>query len=126
MEQGLEVFTDNFLKSAFAPATFAGNPALVDDARQLILGNSATGVCGGLLALATRTDTTAFLPQINVPTLILVGEHDGLTPPAAARAMAERIPGAELRVISGAAHMSNLENAPEFNRHLLEFLARLP
>lgn len=125
-EHGLGVFAENFLQTAFAPQTFAGNSALIEDARQLILRNSAAGICGGLLALATRTDTTAFLPHIKVPTLVLVGEHDALTPPAAARAMTEKIPGAQLHVVAGAAHLSNLENAPMFNKHLTEFLARLP
>lgn len=124
-EQGIEVFAENFLKTAFAAGTFASNSALIEEARGLITGNSALGICGGLVALATRTDTTAFLPQIKVPTLVLVGEDDALTPPSAARAMACKIPGAELHVIPAAAHMSNLENPQVFNRHLLDFLGRL-
>jgi 3-oxoadipate enol-lactonase len=122
-EKGVAEFAEGFLKTAFAPST---SPATLEEARRLILSNSPTGICGALLALASRTDTTAFLPRIKVPTLVLVGEHDTLTPPADARALAGKIPGAELHVLPGAAHISNMENPTEFNRHLLDFLRRLP
>ncbi|KAB2920672.1 MAG: alpha/beta hydrolase [Bacteroidetes bacterium] len=82
-------------------------------------------IFGTLMALAARTDTTAALPGIVCPTLILVGEKDQLTPPAAAQAMKERIPNARLHVIPQAAHMSNLENPESFNGHLKEFLSSL-
>jgi pimeloyl-ACP methyl ester carboxylesterase len=87
--------------------------------------NPPAGICGALLALASRTDTTASLPQISVPTLILVGEQDALTPPSVAKAVREKIRNSELHVIPCAAHMSNLENRAEFNQHLLEFLEEL-
>jgi pimeloyl-ACP methyl ester carboxylesterase len=87
--------------------------------------NPPAGICGALLALASRTDTTASLPQISVPTLILVGEQDTLTPPSVAKAVREKIRNSELHVIPRAAHMSNLENRAEFNQHLLEFLEKL-
>jgi 3-oxoadipate enol-lactonase len=59
-----------------------------------------------------------------VPVLIMVGESDATTPPAASQAMHERIPGSELHIIPDAAHMSNLENADVFNKHLLAFLSK--
>ena len=80
---------------------------------------------GTLIALAGRTDTTPSLYNINVPTLILVGQHDAITPPSASGAMKEKIPGAELHLISGAGHLSNVEQPVEFNRHLADFLARI-
>ena len=82
-------------------------------------------MAGTLIALAARTDTTASLYAIKVPTLILVGQHDTITPPSASHAMKDKIPNAELRVISGAAHLSNRENSDEFNKHLLDFLGKL-
>jgi len=50
------------------------------------------------------------------------GEHDALTPPADAQALANALPEAELHVIPGAGHMSNLENPAAFNERLLGFL----
>ena len=118
-EQGVAAYADGFLKSAFH------NAAAAEKARPMILGNSPIGICAGLLALASRTDTTAFLPQIKVPTLLLVGEHDALAPPSAAQSLAGKIPGAQFHTLPAAGHISNLENPAEFNRHLLAFLERI-
>jgi pimeloyl-ACP methyl ester carboxylesterase len=65
------------------------------------------------------------LSTITIPILILVGEHDALTPPYVARVMKERIRNAELHVLPHAAHMSNLENAEEFNKHMHAFLSKI-
>lgn len=64
------------------------------------------------------------LADIAVPTLVLVGNQDILTPRSDSEELAERIPTAELVVISGAAHGFMIEHAPVFNRVLLEFLGR--
>jgi 3-oxoadipate enol-lactonase len=62
------------------------------------------------------------LPLINVPTLIMIGEEDQVTPIGLAMHLHMHIKGSVLRVIPGAAHLSNLENPAEFNRHLKEHL----
>ncbi len=123
--QGVRVFTEAFLKAVFAPDSFKHKPELIEFIRQMIEKTSPTGIIGTLIALAGRADTTSFLPSINVPTLILVGEHDTLTPASAAQAMKEKIPNAELATIRNAAHMSNLENHEAFNQALSKFLSRL-
>ncbi len=121
---GVEKFAADFVKSVFAPQTFERDPETVHFIQDIIEETSPTAIVGTLLALAARTDTTASLPNINVPTLILVGEHDTLTPPSAAEAMGAKIANSELHVIPDAAHMSNLENPEVFNKHLLDFLSQ--
>ena len=64
------------------------------------------------------------LESIAVPTLIVVGDVDTLTPPATSRAMADRIKGATMVVIERAGHLSNIEQPEEFNRVVIEFLLR--
>jgi 3-oxoadipate enol-lactonase len=64
------------------------------------------------------------LPEIEVPTLVLVGNQDILTPRGDSEDLAATIPTAELVVISGAAHGFMVEHASTFNRVLLEFLGR--
>lgn len=64
------------------------------------------------------------LPKITVPTLVLVGNQDILTPRGDSEDLADTIPTAELVVISGAAHGFMVEHATTFNRVLLEFLGR--
>jgi 3-oxoadipate enol-lactonase len=62
------------------------------------------------------------LENIEAPTHVVVGADDTLTPPDLARVMAARIPGARLTVISGAGHLSNIENPEAFNAAVLDFL----
>ena len=64
------------------------------------------------------------LDEIEVPVLVLAGNQDILTPRGDSEELAERIPTAELVVISGAAHGFMVEHATTFNRVLLEFLGR--
>jgi 3-oxoadipate enol-lactonase len=64
------------------------------------------------------------LEKITVPTLVVVGNQDILTPRGDSEDLVERIPTAELAVISGAAHGLMIEHATTFNRVLLDFLKR--
>jgi 3-oxoadipate enol-lactonase len=119
---GVATIAGNFVKAVFAAETFQSNPQAVELIKQLIIANSPIGICGTAIALAARTDTTATLSSIGVPTLILVGEQDALTPPAASQAMHEKIAGSNLVILKHAAHMSNVENRVEFNANLTKFL----
>jgi 3-oxoadipate enol-lactonase len=121
-KEGIPTFAEVFLKAIFAPSTFADKPTVVDQIRQTILATPPEGLKGTLIALATRTDTTTFLSKIRVPTLIMVGEQDAITPPSAAQAMHVRIPGSQLAQLPNTGHMSNLESPDVFNVHLREFL----
>jgi pimeloyl-ACP methyl ester carboxylesterase len=68
-------------------------------------------------------DTVERLGEIQQPTLVLCGEHDGLTSPALHRQLADGIPDAHLVTISGAAHLVMLETAEQFNRIVLQFIS---
>lgn len=76
-------------------------------------------------AILDVDDTRAeLLDEVEVPTLVLVGNQDVLTPRGDSEELADRIPTAELVVISGAAHGFMIEHATTFNRVLLDFLGR--
>jgi 3-oxoadipate enol-lactonase len=60
-------------------------------------------------AMLGEADLRPLLPRIAVPSLVLVGEEDAATPPAMARAIADAIPGARLRILPGARHLSPIE-----------------
>ncbi|MBI5216475.1 MAG: alpha/beta fold hydrolase [Ignavibacteriae bacterium] len=123
--KGLKAFSEGFLKAVFDEQTFGTNPKAIELIRTIINTNPPIGICGTLIALAARTDTTESLSRINVPTLILIGEHDALTPPSASQAIQKKIPHSEMYIIPNAAHMSNLENSIVFNRHLISFLVHV-
>jgi pimeloyl-ACP methyl ester carboxylesterase len=101
------------------------NPGMVEDLRQMMSSAPADGVAGALHALMERPDSTQTLASISVPTLIIVGEEDALTPPKESRAMGEQIRGSSVQVIESAGHVSNLERPAAFNHLLNEFMERI-
>ena len=122
-QSGVKSYGEVFVKGALAPRDLDEGD-ISQRVENLILPNQALGLCGTLLALAGRTDTTSFLPKIQVPTLILVGESDKITPPDLSRRMQSLIPNSELHVVSHAGHLSNMENPKEFNNRLMNFLQK--
>ncbi len=71
------------------------------------------------------TDLRAEVGRIAVPVLVVAGAEDAATPPGQARWLHDNIPGSELAVIDGAAHLSNVERPAEFNAAVTEFLGRV-
>jgi 3-oxoadipate enol-lactonase len=115
-----------FLVSELVPGLLGANasPAARDRAADLASSASQTAVYNALAALASRPDSRDQLEDINVPTLVIVGQDDSVTTLEDARLMADTIPDARLEIISGAGHLSNLEQPETFNHVLLEFLKR--
>ena len=105
--------------------TRRARPDAVDAVRRLILRASPEAIAAASYRMMTRPDSAAELARIACPTLVLVGEHDELTPPEVSRDMHERIAGATLEVVPGAGHMTNLERPDVFNRALVRFLDRI-
>jgi 3-oxoadipate enol-lactonase len=122
---GMKAYAADSVKILFAPESLERKPDAVKLIQSVIERTAPLSIFGTQLALASRTDTTASLPNIKCPTLIMVGEKDQLTPPSASQAMHEKIPGSELRIIPNAGHISNMENSEEFNKHLIEFVAKI-
>jgi pimeloyl-ACP methyl ester carboxylesterase len=89
--------------------------SMKDEIRAIMNTSTAEGVIAALEAMAERPDSSDVLPGIAVPTLVVVGAEDPITPPSDAQRMAAAIPNAKLVTIAGAAHMANFEKADEFN-----------
>jgi len=87
--------------------------------------NTARGIAGALRGMAIRPDRRNDLARIAVPTLVLVGEEDVITPPAEVQALADAIPNARLEVVPEAGHMAPFENAAVANAVILRFLESL-
>jgi 3-oxoadipate enol-lactonase len=122
--RGTTALIEELLDGLLAEETRSSRPDLVDRVRGL-MANSAAGYVGALEAMKHRPDATGELPGISVPTLVLVGDDDALSPPDVARDMQGRIPDAELAVLPGAGHLSNLEAPDAFNAAVAGFLARI-
>jgi 3-oxoadipate enol-lactonase len=76
------------------------------------------------LAASVSQDRAAPLERIAAPTLVVTGDEDRVYPQELALRMARRIPGAELLVLEGCGHLSNLEQPAVFNAALLDFISR--
>ena len=76
------------------------------------------------LEASVAQDRAAPIEQIRLPTLVITGDEDKVYPPAMAKDIAGRIPGAELVTLKGVGHLSNLEQPDEFNQAVLEFLLK--
>ena len=125
-EKGVADFAEGFLKSAISPALFSGSLEKLQWIREMVLENDRHAVAATLVALASRTDTSATLSKIRIPAHIVVGEVDPLIPLSAAKALQDSIQGAGFTLIPNAAHFPNIENAEAFNTTLLKFLAQFP
>ena len=124
--QGAPAVAERMLEGMVGKSTRARAPELVEGVRAMLARQPVPGIAGALQAMLDRPDSTADRATIDVPTLIVVGDEDVLTPPGEARAMHERIAGSRLEVLAGAGHVSNVERPAAFNHVLREFLADLP
>jgi 3-oxoadipate enol-lactonase len=123
--EGMGFYPEVLLPSHLGKTTREQRPELVERVRRFQLAADPEQTARSLGALAARPDSVPLLGGINVPTLVLVGEEDTITPPADARQMAHAIPDSRMLIVPEAGHMSNLENPGAFNTALLGFLAEL-
>ena len=121
-KQGTSTIADIMIPKLLSPATVRTKPELVRQVRTMIEGNQVSGIAGDLMAMAERPDSVPLLKRITCPAQIIVGELDLPTPPSDAQLMADRIPGARLAIIPGAAHLSNLEEPASFNELVRSFV----
>jgi 3-oxoadipate enol-lactonase len=123
LAEGPAAVAEAFLPKLVGETSRKQRPALVESVREIILGNSPGGIADALMGLAARADSGPTLKQIQVPTLVLCGAEDVLTPPSDSEALARGIASSRLEIIPRAGHLANLENPEEFNAVLKDFLA---
>lgn len=123
-EAGVEALIEEMMPRLLAPENLA-NPRLAEQVRRMIRRQNPAGIVAALAALRDRPDSRPTLPTITVPTLLLAGEADPLTPPEEMATMAKAIPNAQLVVVPRAGHLSPLENPRAFNNAVRAFLSTL-
>jgi 3-oxoadipate enol-lactonase len=116
---------DAMLPRLFCKMTLEQRPERVEPIKTIMEKTAPKGVAGALRGMASRPDRRGDLAKIAVPTLVLVGEHDVITPPAEAQSMADALPDARLEVIPHAGHMAPYENPSAANAAILRFLKGL-
>jgi pimeloyl-ACP methyl ester carboxylesterase len=117
-----EQFTEGFIKASLTEAGFTEKTELVNFLKEMISWQKTETIQGALLTLAARTDTTELLEKVDLPVLIICGKDDRLTPPEFSKIIYGKTKNSELAIIPDAGHLSNMENAEEFNKAVLEFM----
>ncbi len=120
--EGTTLFNDGFIKSVFHENTLNNKKELVKQLHAVVFANSPQIITAGLTALANRNEACSALNEISVPTVIICGRQDIITPLEQSEYMLKNIAGSTLHIIENAGHVSNLEHPDEFNRLLADFL----
>lgn len=120
--KGADAVAEQMLPKLLGETTRRERPEVARRVRELIRANAVSGIDGAIHAMMTRPDSTPDLERISVPTLVIVGEEDTLTPVAESEALHRAIERSQLVVLEGAGHLSNLEAPEEFSRALDNFL----
>ena len=121
-ERGASAIADIMEPKLLAPDTPTSRPAVQQKLRQIMESIPAQTIEYTLLALRDRADSTERLKNITVPTLVVIGEQDAITPRPIAQSMQQGIAGAQLAIIPAAGHMAPMEQAEAFNRIVREFV----
>ena len=125
---GVRAIAEAQITGMVGATTRERRPEVVAALRAMMGRQSVAGITGALLALRDRPDSRETLRTISVPTLVLVGEDDVLTPIKDARAIAEALPPAarvRLEIIAGAGHVPCLERPAATTHALSDFLSTL-
>jgi pimeloyl-ACP methyl ester carboxylesterase len=122
LTEGMATIADAMLPKLLTPETVAKRPSVVKRIRDMMMSTKSEGAAAALLGMAAREDQTQLLATIGVPTLIMVGRDDAITPVQDSQKMHERIAGSRLVILENAGHVSNIERAERFNEELRSFL----
>jgi 3-oxoadipate enol-lactonase len=95
-----------------------------DPLLKMIRRQAPEGVAQGSIAMARRPDSRPDLPSIDVPTAVVVGDEDTITPLEMSQTMSQAIPDATLSIIPGAGHIANIEAPTAFEAALRTWLRR--
>ena len=119
-----EVF-EKMAPRLFSEATWREQPQLIEQAARIAEPIPSSTITATLQALRDRPDARPSLPQIAVPTLILIGDEDVVSPLESAREMAAAIPNAQLQVLVGAGHFTHMEAAEAWSQAVHEWAPRI-
>lgn len=119
------VLVHDVLPTVVGATTREEHPETVTWLREIVEETDPLGAAWAQRAMAARRDSFDTLREVRVPTLVVVGEEDALSPPSDAEAMVDAVPGAELVVLERAGHLSAVEAPDDFNDAVCEFVLRL-
>jgi len=123
LDQGPDPLVTTMMPKLFAESTVHENPSVIEATRAVMRRTAPEAIAAAQRGMAERPDVTPLLPKIDVPTLLVCGEHDAISPPEEMRGIAAAIPDARFLQIDGAGHMAPLEKRAEVNAAIREYLS---
>lgn len=123
--EGMRPICERLVPRLLAERTVRTRAKPLEHLRKMVLSAPVRGVAAALQAMRDRADARAWLGTIDVPTLVIVGAEDRITPIEAAANVAESIPGAGLAIVPGAGHIPPMERPELTNRLLADFVSRV-
>ena len=122
LANGPQTLVTTMMPKLFAEATVASQPEIVQATHDVMLNTAPSAIAAAQRGMAERPDVTNELSKIDVPTLLLCGEHDAISPADEMREIAAAIPKSRFVQIDGAGHMAPLEDPAAVNAAILDFL----
>ncbi|HSW54245.1 MAG TPA: alpha/beta fold hydrolase [Ignavibacteriaceae bacterium] len=123
-KEGLASFVNDFIINCFGEDFKQNRKEVLQKIIEKSSQFNPVGVKGCLLAMLSRSDTTASLGKINIPTMLICGEEDALTPPPVMKDMFHKINKAEFVEVPNAGHMTPIENPQMINKAIKDFLVK--
>lgn len=123
---GAERYLETFVPRLIGRTSHQEHPELLSRLRAIVAGTPAHVLQGCQHGMLERPDSTCLLPEIAVPTLVLVGDEDSFVPVATAQAMTAALPDGQLVVIPGSGHTPSLERPIPTAAAVFSFLSSLP
>jgi pimeloyl-ACP methyl ester carboxylesterase len=120
-EKGAKAVAEQMLPKLLAEDTVKHRQDIVHRLRRIMESQTPLTIAHALVALREREDYTGDLPSIAVQALIIVGEHDAITPPSVSEAMSKAIRNPTLVVIRRAGHMAPMEQPEDVTLALRRF-----
>jgi 3-oxoadipate enol-lactonase len=122
LERGSEPFFESMLPKLMGKTTHSTRPDLIQAALRMMRKMSTEDVALVQKGMAERLDSVETLKTINVPTLVIAGDEDTLTPVGEAELMRKNISGSEMKIVARAGHYSPWEQPAEVGKLLRQFL----
>jgi len=116
-----DLFFNDFSKKLIWEKNYQ-NKELVSCLNEIFSKQTIEGICGALIAMATRVNSHQFLKDIKIPCLIICGKYDVLTPLKCSEDLNKSLSNSVLKIIDNSGHLSNMENPDEFNVEVEKFL----
>lgn len=123
VREGTEFLVKAMVPGLLGKTILIEKPEVADQIGQWIRSTRPEAVALAQRAMADRRDQTGLLPALKVPTLVLAGQEDALIPPTEAQAMAQAVPGSQLRLLDHVGHLIPIEDPAGFQKIMDDFLA---